>query len=99
MRDYKYEAALKFVNGVRDELDLFPLTELQPGRCGDPYSCPITTSIGRKRGSFGALASARGEYTLRGDEDGRERKLWLATPDATNFAAAFDGGEYPELEL
>lgn len=91
------EAALQFVNAIRETQGREPLLELPKGWPGSPRHCPIAEGI---NGQF--LASVGGHEAryyrkrfLRADQE-----MEFQMPDTVHrFVAHFDMGEYPDLVI
>lgn len=94
---------LEFVNGIRRQLDLEPIDELQKGRRDTALECPISNSI--KYGFEGTVCTNTKivlvqDKRISDEKDNRfiSTHKFTVLPEITDFIVAFDGGAYPEYE-
>jgi hypothetical protein len=87
---------IKFVNGVRNQLGLDPVKDLEKGRAGMIYSCPIAKTI-QKDMPEGMGASAYSTITIT--HNGVITKTIPTPTDVMDWIRTFDNGRYMNYRL
>ena len=86
---------LGYCNWVRESLGFTPLTELLPGVCHSPWSCPIANTIRGGPNDSVAISTDRTRYFLNGMHKFDVNHPKYVSP----FVVDFDNGKLPHLEF
>lgn len=90
---------LTWINATRQAFGLEALSALRPGERKCSHGCVVAASLEYRSGEPGLKASTVSTSTVLMDDASLSTYTLRHPAHVADFIAAFDRGEYPELEL